>query len=300
MTRLVVLLAALLAAAAAVQSSQATFTASKTNSGTSFVTASKFPPTVTLTAPANGSATNDTTPLFTGTADNALGDAATVTATVYSGTSATGSPVQTPKSGSRSGTSFSFPLTTALAPGTYTAVVTQTDTSGNTGTSNANTFTVDTAKPTATSVAATNKAGGTAGKIENGDTVTFTYSEPIAAASVWSGWNGASTSVNVRFTEASSADTFTILTATTGTINLGSVATNGDYVSATTTFAGTMVRSADGASIVVTLGTPTSVRVTPVTAKNMKWTVGAGITDLAGNTITTPASYTEPVSDVDF
>jgi hypothetical protein len=32
----------------------------------------------------------------------------------------------------------------------------------------------------------------------------------------------------------------------------------------------------------------------------MKWTVGAGITDLAGNAITTPASYTETVSDVDF
>jgi hypothetical protein len=32
----------------------------------------------------------------------------------------------------------------------------------------------------------------------------------------------------------------------------------------------------------------------------MKWTVGAGITDLAGNAIATPASYTETVSDVDF
>ena len=147
---------------------------------------------------------------------------------------------------------------------------------------------------------ATNKTGGTAGKIENGDTVTFTYSEPIAAASVWSGWNGASTNVKVKFTDATTADTFAVLTATTGTINLGSVATNGNYVSANTTFASTMVRSADGASIVVTLGTPASVQATAVTAKNMKWTVGAGITDLAGNAITTPASFTETVSTVDF
>ena len=199
MTRLVVLLAALLAAAAAVQGSQATFTESATNSGASFATATKFPPTVTLTAPANGSYINDTTPLITGTADSATGDFTTVTAKIYSGTSATGSPVQT-KAGTRSGTSYSFSLTTAIAQGTYTAVVTQTDTSGNTGTSNANTFTLDTTKPTATSVTATNKTGGTAGKIENGDTVTFTYSEPIAAASVWSGWNGSSTSVNVTHT----------------------------------------------------------------------------------------------------
>jgi hypothetical protein len=147
MTRLVVLLAALLAAAAAVQGSQATFTASKSNSTSSFVTAAKFPPTVTLTAPANGSFTNDTTPLIAGTADTATGDSTTVTAKIYSGTTATGSPVQT-KTGTRSGTSYSFSLTTALAQGTYTAVVTQTDTSGNTGTSNANTFTVDTTAPT--------------------------------------------------------------------------------------------------------------------------------------------------------
>jgi Bacterial Ig-like domain len=298
MTRLVVLLAALLAATAAVQGSQATFTASATNSGASFATATKFPPTVTVTAPANGSATNDTTPTLSGTADNSTGDSTSVTVKIYSGPTATGTALQT-KTVTRSGTTWSTTAST-LAVGTYTVQATQTDTSGNTGTSNANTFTVDTSKPTATSVTATNKAGGTAGKIENGDTITFTYSEPIAASSVWSGWDGSSTSVNVRFTNSSSADTFTILTATTGTINLGSVATNGNYVSATTTFASTMVRSADGASIVVTLGTPTSVQSTPVTAKNMTWTVGAGITDLAGNVITTPASSSETVSDVDF
>jgi chitinase len=275
MTRIVVLLAALLAAAAAVQGSQATFT----------VTASKFPPTVTLTAPADGSATSDTTPFFTGTADNATGDSSTVTARVYSGTSATGTPVQT-KSGTRSGTSFSFSLTTALAQGTYTAVVTQTDTSGNTGTSNANTFKVDTTKPTAAQVMAANKAGGTAGKIEAGDTLTFAYSEAIAPSSVWSGWNGSAT---------------TVLTEANGTgIRLGSVATNADYVTATATFDATMAMSSDGASVVLTLGTPSNVSSSASPGRNMSWTVGAGITDLAGNTITTPATYNETNSDVDF
>jgi chitinase len=297
MTRLVVLLAALLAAAAAVQGSQATFTASATNSGASFATASNFQPAVTLTAPAAG-ATTTALPTLSGAAGNSTGDSNTVNVKIYSGSTATGTAVQT-KAVTRTTTTWTWTLTTALAAGTYTAQATQTD-SALTGTTAAVTFTVDATKPTAASVAATNKTGGTAGKIENGDTVTFTYSEPIAAASVWSGWNGASTSVNVRFTDSFSADTFTILTATTGTVNLGSVATNGNYVSATTTFASTMVRSADGASIVVTLGTPASVQSTAVTAKNMTWTVGAGITDLAGNAIATPASYTETVSDVDF
>ena len=171
MTRLVVLLAALLAAAAAVQGSQATFTASKTNAGSSFVTASKFPPTVTLTAPADGSATNDTTPTLSGAADNVdrrlrrrhRQDLQRLDRHRHAPCRRT--------TATRTGTTLDAPLTTALAPGTYTAQATQTDTSGNTGTSNANTFTVDTTKPTADlASSATNKTGGTAGKIENGDT----------------------------------------------------------------------------------------------------------------------------------
>jgi Big-like domain-containing protein len=298
MTRLVVLLAALLAAAAAVQGSQATFTASKTNSSSSFVTAAKFPPTVTLTAPANGSFTNDTTPLITGTADNATGDSTTVTAKIYSGTSATGSPVQT-KTGTRSGTTYSFSLTTALAQGTYTAVVTQTDTSGNTGTSNANTFTVDTTAPTATNITATNKAGGTAGKVESGDTLTYTYSEAVTPASVWLGWDGSSTAVHIKFTSAGN-DTITVLTtADVASLKLGSVATNGDYVTATTTFNATIAMSPDGASVIVTLGTPSNVSASPNVGRNMSWTPTASVKDLAGNAASTTA-YSETDSDVDF
>jgi chitinase len=298
MTRIVVLLAAVLAAAAAVQGSQATFTASKTNAGSSFVTASKFPPTVTLTTPANGAATNDTTPLITGTADNATGDSSTVTARVYSGTTTAGTLVQT-KSGTRSGTSYSFSLTTALAQGTYTAVVTQTDTSGNTGTSNANTFKVDTTAPTASSISASNKAGGTAGKIEAGDTLTYTYSEAVTPASVWSGWNGSATTVHIRFT-SSGNDTITVLTTSNGTgINLGSVQTNADYVSATATFNATMAMSADGTAVVLTLGTPSNVNASASPGRNMSWTPSASIRDLAGNAAATTV-YSETSSDVDF
>jgi hypothetical protein len=298
MIRLLALLAAVLTAAAAVQGSQAAFTASASNPSNAFTTQADFPPVVTLTAPAGG-ATTGPKPTLSGAAGNSPGDSPTVNVKIYSGATATGTPVQT-QAVTRTTTTWTWTLTTALAGGTYTAQATQTDTGANTGTTAAITFTVDATKPTATAVVAANKAGGTAGKIESGDVITFTYSEPIAAASVWSGWNGASTAVNVKFTNAGTADTVTVLTATTGTINLGSVATNGNYVSANTTFASTMVRSADGASIVVTLGTPTNVQATAVTAKNMTWTVGAGITDVVGNAITTPASFTESVSTVDF
>ena len=298
MTRIVVLLAAVLAAAAAVQGSQATFTASATNSGTSFVTASKFPPTITLTTPADGSATNDTTPAFVGTADTATGDSTTVTIKVYSGTSTAGTLVQT-KAGTRSGSSYNFSLTTALAQGTYTAVATQGDTSGNTGTSNAVTFKVDTTAPTATSVSAANKTGGTAGKIESGDTLTYTYSEAMSPASIFAGWSGASTAVHIRFT-SSGNDTITVLTTgNVASINLGSVATNADYVSATTTFNATMALSADGTSVIVTLGAPSNVNASASPGRNMSWTPSASAKDLAGNAASTTA-YSETSSDVDF
>jgi Bacterial Ig-like domain len=298
MIRVLALLAAVVAAVAAVQGSDAAFTASASNAGSSFTTVANFAPAVTLTTPAAGATTNGT-PTLSGAAGNATGDSTTVTVKIYSGASTAGTLTQT-LTPTRTGASWTTTASPALASGTYTAQATQTDTGGATGTSAAVTFTVDATKPSALNIVATNKAGGAAGKIESGDTITFTYSEPITAASVWSGWNGASTGVNVRFTNSASADTVTVLTATTGTVKLGTVATNGNYVSANTTFASTMVRSADGASIVVTLGTPASVQGTAVTAKNMTWTPVVGITDLFGNTSTSATAFTETDTDVDF
>jgi hypothetical protein len=149
-------------------------------------------------------------------------------------------------------------------------------------------------------VSANNKTGGTAGKIESGDTLTFTYSEAIQPGSVWSGWDGSSSAVHIRFT-SSGNDTITVLTTgNLASINLGSVATNGDYVTTTTTFNATMALSSDGTVVTVTLGTPSNVASSANPGRNMSWTVGAGIKDLAGNTITTPATYNETSSDVDF
>lgn len=297
MIRVLALLAAILAAAFAVQGSEAMFTASKTNAGASFTTTANFPPALTLTAPAAGAVTNGL-PTLSGAAGNSTGDSTTVNVKIYSGSTATGTAVRT-KAVTRSTTTWTWTLTTALASGTYTAQATQTD-GVNTTTTAAVTFTVDATKPSAAAVVAANKTGGTAGKIESGDTITYTYSEPITAASVWSIWSGSSANVHVRFTSAGN-DTVTVLdTANAATINLGSIATNADYVTATTTFNGTVVRSADGASIIVTLGTPSLVQASANVGRNMSWTVGAGIKDLAGNTIATPATYNETNSGVDF
>jgi hypothetical protein len=157
--------------------------------------------------------------------------------------------------------------------------------------------------PTATSIAAANKGGlgTTAGKLESGDTITFTFSEAIDPASILAGWSGASTAVRVRFTDASSNDTFTVQDSGGGTtVKLGTVTTGGNYVTANANVTSTMARSADGKSLVVTLGTPTSVSLFAVGARNMSWALVAGPKDVAGNPLATPATRNETDSDVDF
>jgi hypothetical protein len=301
MIRTLAALAALLAAVATVQASQATFTASARNSGGSFGTASDWvAPIVTLTAPAGNARTSDNTPDLSGAAGNASGDATTVTVRIYSGSSATGTPVQT-LTPTRSGAAWIATAAT-LADGTYTAKASQADGSGNTGSSAATTFTIDTAKPTASSISAANKggAGTTSGKLDSGDTITFAFSEAIDPTSVLSGWNGASIAVRLRFTAGLPNDTFTVLDGSGGAaVTLGSVTTNGDYVTFSATITSTMTRSADGTSIVVTLGTPSYVSPVAVAAKNMSWSVVAGVKDLAGNVINA-ATRAETDSDVDF
>jgi chitinase len=293
-------LACALAAVGCVEGSRATFTADATNAASFATVADWVAPAPTLAVPADGAQTNDGTPDLSGTAGNASGDSTTVTVRIYAGSSATGSPVQT-LTPTRTGTSWSTTAAT-LSSGTYTATASQSDASANTGTSSPHTFTVDTIAPTATDIAAAN-GGGTAGKTDAGDVVTFSFSEPISPSSVLSGWDGTSTPVQLRVTAGFLApDPFTVLDNGGGTgVHLGSVQTNADFVTTTETFAATMVRSADRQSVVVTLGALQSgvPAVLAAGAQNMTWTVNGAVTDLAGNAVTT-VSVTESASDVDF
>ncbi len=103
-------------------------------------------PAIALTTPANGSATNDSTPTFTGAAGTASGDSSTVTVEIYSGSSVSGLPVQTLTTTQASGHWATVPLG-ALPDGTYTAQATQSNADGNIGTSAPSTFTIDTIAP---------------------------------------------------------------------------------------------------------------------------------------------------------
>jgi hypothetical protein len=104
-------------------------------------------PVVTLTAPANGSAGNDATPMFAGAGGTALGDSSTITVDVFAGGAAGGTPVETLTATRAADGSYSAEATIALADGTYTAQAKQEDSGGNTGLSSANTFTIDADAP---------------------------------------------------------------------------------------------------------------------------------------------------------
>ena len=168
-----------------------TVQASQLGSGgnTGYSTANSFSvdataPVVTLTSPAGGALTNDSTPTFQGTGGTLSGDLSTVTVKVYSGSSASGSPVQTlPTTRAANGT-WSVTASPALADGTYTARAEQPDAAGNTGMSSANTFTIDSTPPVVTLTAPA--AGGSTNDSTPDFTGTGHFSE-VCTLSVPSG-----------------------------------------------------------------------------------------------------------------
>jgi Concanavalin A-like lectin/glucanases superfamily/Calcineurin-like phosphoesterase len=99
------------------------------------------PPTITLTAPANGDSRREW-PTFTGVGGTAGGDASTVTVKVYSGPDPTGTALQTLTATIGTGGAYAVLASAPLDPGTYTARAEQSDSLGNAGASSANTFTV--------------------------------------------------------------------------------------------------------------------------------------------------------------
>jgi len=129
------------------------------NSNTNaFTVDTAAPPAPVTTSPADGSATNDSTPTYSGTAE------ANSTVTVV----VDGTPIGTTTANASGIWSLTQP--TALANSSHTVRSRSTDTAGNTGPdSNTNTFTVDTTPPAAPVV--TSPAQGT---MTNDSTPTYT------------------------------------------------------------------------------------------------------------------------------
>jgi hypothetical protein len=176
--------------------------------------------------------------------------------------------------------------TTGVADGIYELRMTATDSLGHPSVSASVFVTVDNTAPTATNVQSAN--GGTLERIDAGDTITFTWSEPMAPASILAGWAGGSTPIRARVNNVFTADTLDLYNSA-GTTKLNVVAATqalrlqADWVTTTADFNASMTMT--GSSVTVTIGTLISgtPRTGVTTTANMLWNPSTLATDVVGN-----------------
>jgi hypothetical protein len=192
--------------------------------------------------------------------------------------------------------------TTAVSTGNYDLRARATDNAGKTTTSAIVASRTIVRQPSGTAVATTN-GGSTTGRLEQNDTITFTFSEQMAPASILSGWTGTSTAIRVYIANGTTTDTMDFRDSTgTTRLNLTGSATDlnlgGNFVTNATVFNGTIRQT--GATITVTLGSRISGTVTTASAGTITWRPSSLATNLTGiPALTTQVSETG-ASDRDF
>jgi Bacterial Ig domain len=186
--------------------------------------------------------------------------------------------------------------------GTYSIRVTTVDNAGMAFTSPQSSITIDNTRPAGSSISTTGAGAGVAGRLDQDDVIQLTWSEPIAPASVLTGWNGSNQPIRVRVREAAGNDQMDFLT--TGGIRLNLVlgpadlTLGGNYVTADTDFDATMTQS--GATITITLGTQLTGTVVTAAAGTLSWKPSSAAKDLAGNASTSGTVNEGGTADVDF
>ncbi len=171
-----------------------------------------------------------------------------------------------------------------------------------------------------TDVQTANRSGGSAGKIEAGDSISLYYSELMSPASIVAGWSGsAATPIYMRLRDGnlvgtgSSGDTVSFSTDSSGAkpIALGSVNLHGGFVKSnkTVAFQATLAASTravaggTASTLTVTVGSIVSGSgslQTSTALAQMVWTPSSLATDLAGNPCSTSPVTETGVSDRDF
>jgi hypothetical protein len=184
----------------------------------------------------------------------------------------------------------------AVADGAYQVRVVTTDNAGVRVVGSAYTIVIDNQTPAGSDITATNGTG-TLGRIDNGDTLRFTWTEPMAPASILTGWAGASQSITVNVKNYSSPTSdemyFTGLNLVLSTTDLK---LGGNFVSSDSTFNATMVMS--GNSVTVNILNRTAGSVSTVANSTMTWRPSSAAKDLGGRASTT-TTVTE-TADQDF
>jgi signal peptidase I len=303
---------------------QALDAASNTSTTTSYTwVVDTLPPTVAITFPVNGTAYN-TTRYNNGCGTAGSGDFCGTSADAGTGVTQVQVSIQQGAGKYWSGASFnsnpevlftatgttSWTYAFAIAnftDGTYTLRAKATDGMGTLSTIASSTFTIDRIAPTGSNIQTVNKVGGTNGKAELGDTMTWTFSEAVDPATILAGWSGASTNVVLRLNNGGAGnDTVTVFdSANTTQLPMGSVSmSRTDYVTGNVTFGATGTPSTmvmSGSTVTITLGTVSNAALVGTAAGNgaMAWTPSATVLDLAGNACTTTVTN-ETGNDKDF
>jgi hypothetical protein len=181
-----------------------------------------------------------------------------------------------------------------LAEGPYAFTLTLADNAGNNQTQAGFSVTVDNTAPSASDIQTTNVGGGTAGRPEPGDTVSYTYSEPMDPATILAGWDGTATAVTVTIDQRNPRDRI-LVNANLGNVELGS----GAFVTSDAIFNGTMVMS--GSVVTITLGSLVSGSVNTVAGNGtLRWTPAGSADDYAGNGSSTSTLNEPGPADPDF
>jgi hypothetical protein len=161
----------------------------------------------------------------------------------------------------------------------------------------------------------TANGGGTAGRLEAGDTITFAYSATLQPATVTSGWSGTALPVTVRLRDGaalglgSTGDSLDVQRAG-GTVNLGLVNLRGDYLKSgsTVTFNASMtattvtVNGVPQTRVTVTVGTLAGGKGlrTVTKAAAMTWAPSAAVLGTSGNACATTAVTESGALDREF
>ena len=156
-------------------------------------------------------------------------------------------------------------------------------------------------------------AGATAGRLESGDSMAFTFGKEVSPASLSPGWTGSSPlAVQVRIRDKNvsglGADTLDVV-RTNSTVNLGSVNLKADFVrknktvvfNATMTLSTSTVGGIVRTTVTLQLGTVASGSgVRTAAAAAMVWTPSSAVADVVGNVCSTTPAVETGTLDRDF
>jgi hypothetical protein len=178
---------------------------------------------------------------------------------------------------------------TAINPmpnGTQSYAITMADVATNSQTQTGFTVIVDNTAPVPVNMTSANRAGGTVGRAEQGDSITYTWSSPIDPESLLSGWDGGSpTTVTVRIKNMGPNDRLSV-EGPTGTLSFGVVSLQQNYSQGTRDFTGSTITMI-GNTVTIVLGIPSGAVNTVTVATPTTWQGDSGAYDAAGNPCST-------------